>query len=756
MATEHLLVQLGDGDVARHVVGGKAATLSLLLGAGYRVPRGFVVTAAAHERSDPSLDASLAEAAARIGPGPYAVRSSATAEDLPAASYAGLYETYLDVDGEDLPEAVRRCFASASADRVSAYRAAQDAVSGNPGDVRPPGSPAMAVLVQQMVPAAAAGVAFSADPVTGERGKVVVTAVLGLGERLVSGEAIGEEWIIRGRQATCTRPGDGALTAAHAVQVAELACDLATRFGVPQDVEWAIDDQQNVHLLQTRPMTAVPEPVHWDPPGPGLWSRNFRLGEWLPEAMTPLFADVLLPRIEAGYLDGMRATAGVTVPFRYAAVNGWYYNATPIPSPLLLLRVLRDSRGRAPWFLYNALVRVSRDPAAADRALLSGLERQWREQLLPTYRELVDRAGRDLDDATPQRVLEIVDQVCTRAGEYLWYLAIVGGSAWKMEGALGTFWNEHLAGPLAGTSAGNGGPQLLLRALPGAEPAVPPHAVFSIDWYHPTAGEMAGVREVSAVPSPEPAAIRRASEAACRAALQDRPKLLAAFDELLEVAQRFAVIRERQARDLTLGWPLLRRCARSLGERFVAQDGISEAGDIFFLTGAELTDLSAGTHPDLGGVPQDRRALWARQCRLVAPLTLGRAPRLIGDPISRAVEAARSTHDLPEDAIIGHPASAGRATGRVRIVHGPGDFASFVDGEVLVAKATAPAWTVLFPRAAAVVTDGGTLAAHASLVAREYGIPAVVGTGDATAQLHTGQLVTVDGSAGTVQPTSSR
>lgn len=105
----------------------------------------------------------------------------------------------------------------------------------------------------------------------------------------------------------------------------------------------------------------------------------------------------------------------------------------------------------------------------------------------------------------------------------------------------------------------------------------------------------------------------------------------------------------------------------------------------------------------------------------------------------------------PATSVIGHPASAGRATGAVRIVEGPADLASFANGEVLVAKATAPAWTPLFARAVAVVTDGGTLAAHASLVAREYGIPAVVGTGDATSRLHTGQRVTVDGNAGTVQ-----
>src|SRR5690606_24734282 len=139
------------------------------------------------------------------------------------------------------------------------------------------------------------------------------------------------------------------------------------------------------------------------------------------------------------------------------------------------------------------------------------------------------------------------------------------------------------------------------------------------------------------------------------------------------------------------------------------------------------------------------------QRRLPAPITLGSPPRFIGDPIAHAVAAARNTDDLPAGAIIGHPASIGHATGRVRIITSPDDFDSFQPGEVLVAKATAPAWTPLFARAVAVVTDGGTLAAHASLVAREYGIPAVVGTGDATARLHDGQLVTVDGGAGTVE-----
>jgi rifampicin phosphotransferase len=116
------------------------------------------------------------------------------------------------------------------------------------------------------------------------------------------------------------------------------------------------------------------------------------------------------------------------------------------------------------------------------------------------------------------------------------------------------------------------------------------------------------------------------------------------------------------------------------------------------------------------------------------------------------VEAVRTGGPPPEDAIVGQPASPGRTSGPVRLVRGQEDFDAFQPGEVLVARATTPVWTPLFARAAAVVTDGGTLAAHASLVAREYGIPAVVGTGDATGRLHDRQLVTVDGSAGIVEP----
>ena len=167
---------------------------------------------------------------------------------------------------------------------------------------------------------------------------------------------------------------------------------------------------------------------------------------------------------------------------------------------------------------------------------------------------------------------------------------------------------------------------------------------------------------------------------------------------------------------------------------------------MFLLTRSELD-----RREDLGDAVAERKRTWERQRRLAAPLALGTPPKLIRSLMHGAAENARSRSVPPDAVLVGEPASPGRVTGRVHIVHDPGDFHSFRDGEVLVARLTAPAWTPLFRQAAAVVTDGGTLAAHASLVAREYGIPAVVGTGEATRRLRDGQVIVVDGGAGVVE-----
>src|SRR6187551_644057 len=206
MDANTVVIMLSDAGAAdRTSVGGKAGVLGELAAAGFSVPPGLVVTASAVDTD--GWEASVEAAAHRLGAARFAVRSSGTAEDLPDASYAGLYETYLNVGVDGLAETVRRCFAAATAERVSTYHERHGG-----------GTTSMAVLVQAMVDPVAAGVAFTAHPVTGDRDQVVVTAVPGLGEPLVSGEAAGEEWIITARTTTLTRPGPARTSALTADQ----------------------------------------------------------------------------------------------------------------------------------------------------------------------------------------------------------------------------------------------------------------------------------------------------------------------------------------------------------------------------------------------------------------------------------------------------------------------------------------------------------------------------------------------------------
>ena len=736
---------------ARETAGSKAAALSALSAAGFRVPAGFVVTGTvfAAARADPAgivLGEGLLAAAAASGPGPYAVRSSAAAEDLPGASFAGMYESYLNVAADGLAAAVERCFASAGAGRLRAYEASIGPGTGE--------GAAMAVLVQQMVDPVAAGVAFTANPLTGERNETVISAVQGLAEGLVSGVETGEEWVVREGRSIRVRGAGRVLSAESATAVATSARKVALHFGCPQDIEWALDRTGNVQILQARPMTALPEPVRWEPPGKGAWLRNFRLGEWLPEPVTPLFMDWLIPRIDAAYNQAVFASAGISVAMGHGQVNGWYYVSPP--NPKALPHLLFGGKPRSLPYFFNSVVRPMFDPAGADRTVLRALEHEWRTECLPSYRTLVDTSLDATGTATLPELIDTVEQVARKAGEYLWFFAATGGAAWKMELVLARFWRRHLAGALAGHPTAGAqaaiGYQTLLGGLAPVLPARVPHAVYSIDWYHRTAAEEPGYppqardsRAPHHSPTSSAAERRRAAEAACRAVLKGNR--LKRFESILLLAQHYALLREEQATDFTLGWPLLRRCAAEIGARLHGHGIIPAAEDVYFLT---LDALRPDAPPQRETVDR-RRQEWLRQRKLAAPLTLGKLPPLLGNMFDRIANSARSTSNLPAGALVGHPASPGRAQGRVRVVDGPAEFSRFLPGEILVAKATAPAWTPLFASAAAVVTDGGNLAAHASLVAREYGIPAVVGTGNATQILHTGQLVTVDGNAGIVE-----
>jgi rifampicin phosphotransferase len=711
--------------LGRSGVGGKAYNLARLAAADLRVPPGVVVLTPAAADAVPQVVSGL--------PGPFAVRSSGVVEDLAGASFAGQYETVLDVSQEDLAAVVRRVFASAAAGRVAAYRdaMARDAAEPVAG---------MTVLVQSMVAADAAGVAFTADPMTGDRDSTLVTVVRGLGERLVGGEAIGDEWVVRGAEAECRRCSEDVIGAEQARAVADLARRAEAIFGTPQDVEWAIAGGE-LWMLQARPMTALPEAVAWVPPHKGWWLRNFRLGEWLPEPVTPLFATWLLPSLGRGVSAALAAETGLALGMDDVVINGWYY-ATPAPRaverPLARQLVRHPGAVAGVPLIFLLLFRPDRAPRA-----LARMSTHWRDALLPAYRRVVNDARARVADAPPSGLVTLVNQLAEVAGEYFWSVATLAGSQWKLEATLARFLRAHL--PDIAVSA-----QTLVTGLPGAQGDLPAHAVHSVDWYWPTAAELG-------YPAPpdrsrELADRRVAMQDRCRAALASNHRARRRFERLLALAQRYAVIREQQTRLFTLGWPVLRRCALRLGAHLADRGVIDRPEDVFFLTRDELDASLADQRVEPRSAQiAARRTTWDRQRRLVAPLELGVAPWLGRVALASAVDVARTGPAGGEGVIVGQPASPGRATGPVRVITDPGDFDRFAAGEVLVARATAPAWTPLFGKAAAVVTDGGTLAAHASLVAREYGIPAVVATGDATTRLRDGQVVTVDGGAGTVE-----
>jgi pyruvate,water dikinase len=714
------LRDVGEGSALE--VGSKAATLAQMLRAGLPVPEGFVVTARAVERLSGEDAREIEGAVSDLGGGPFAVRSSAIAEDLPDQSYAGQYESVLGVRGApDVIEAIKRCRASAKSERVAAYQ--RDRGAGPAG---------MAVLVQRLVSARAAGVGFTADPVTGDRDVVTVSAVRGLGERLVVGAADADEWSVRGAAPTCLRSVERAIDEREVLAVADLARRVEGIARAPQDIEWAISDD-GLHLLQARPITALGDRVEWRAP-PGAWARNFRLGEWLGSPVTPLFETWLLERIEAGFYASFQAMFGFPArPPHHAIVNGWYFGSLNFLPSSALAMVGTLAR----YFLPRFVIRPRWTSVALPPLAGLGVElhvRAWREEILPAYRAAVAGAEARVDSMAPRDLLGLIDELGRAAGGYFASITIVAGYAWKTELPLAAWVRKH------GVAESH---VPLLMGL-GA-PATPPHAVSSLDWFHPTLGEL-GLEAGSPRDLSDFSEERARAEESARAALDDRRR--AELEGLLLKAQRFARLREEQIAEFTLPWPVLRRAVQRLAEPLIERGVVAEVADIFFATRAEIEAAIDGAATDLRPAIRERRSRWQKQRSLAPPLVLGETPPMLKMVVDQA--ASLFSRGADPESIRGLGASPGRATGKVRVIRSSDEWGSLEPGEVLVAPVITPAWTPLFGRASAVVTDTGSILAHASLVAREHGIPAVLGAGDATTRLRDGQLVEVDGGAGTV------
>lgn len=494
-----------------------------------------------------------------------------------------------------------------------------------------------------------------------------------------------------------------------------------------------------------RTHAAPPEQVTWDPGQPGVWLRNFRFGEWLAGPVSPLFESWALAGMERRLDDIYESWIGIRPPPpTHVVVNGWYfYGFNPVPAGWLklitavALHILPSfvRRPRRAALLFPPLARFGVELAY----------REFRDSVQPAHRATVHRAATEIPTAGQARLVELIDELVEDAGSYFVSLTAVAGYAAKAELPLAAFYRRTLA-PLIGGSFLD-----LLNAPGGSGADTPAGTVYSLDWINPPASGSARHERALIEARRRAAAASAAAERKAHEVLADRPKLLRRFAGLLDQARRFGALREEQARELTLAWPALRCAIQRLGEELARRGTLATAGQVFYLTRTEVADALA----DRSGRPAGRYAAMAverqtareRQRRLHPPLMLGRMPRPMRRMLDQTIAILRQPVSDPA-ALVGIPASAGTAAGPVRVVRSADDFAAVRPGDVLVAPITTPAWSPLFERVSAVVTDNGGIGAHASIVAREYGIPAVVGLGAATSLLEDGELVEVNGSEG--------
>jgi pyruvate,water dikinase len=884
-----LVVRLGDLDASTlAMAGGKAANLGELIRAGFPVPGGFCVTTRAYEDiaaaadltellgalaatppDDESRGAALAgRARERILSTPMpphvteavtsayrelgrhaavAVRSSATAEDLPFASFAGQQDTYLAVVGERaVLDAVHRCWASLWTDRAVAYRmrAGVDQTG-----VR------LAVVVQRMVDAAVAGVLFTADPVTGHRGRTVVDAGPGLGEAVVSGAVNPDHFLLDSRSGAVlervlgdkrlvirARAGGGTETVARPPSTTASVSDEQLRglvrlgarvqehYGQPQDIEWAIDVTGTPWLTQARPVTTL-FPL---PDGGGHGSDEeelrvhfcFSLAQGLTRPLTPMGLSAIRVIASAvARLYGSPPADPVSGPPGVRDAAGrLFFDITPIlrstPGRAVFPRVLDVMEARSAVVLRGLLddprlsvvqpswwpvvrrlglvavrhavpaqvVQAVVSPAAARRrAFRVGAElRRRTPQAGPApARRRLDHAVGLLRAAVPRVVPRVAPPAATgfamlglarwllgdaaRPGDLatvlrglphnvttemdlaLWQLATAVRADAESAEAL----RRGAAPGLAARYRAGTLPPVLQRGLRGFLDRHGFRAVAEIDvgvprWAEDPIHVLGVLANYLRLDDPErsPDAVFAGSAAAAEgmvatlvARAGERSPLRArAVGLALDRTRQLAGLRELPKHHLVLVLARVRAELVAIGAELSAAGALARADDVFFLDLREVGEAIDGR--DLRDLVAGRRDLYDRET------ARRHVPRvLLGD--GTEPEARSASPAAADGALVGVAASAGTATGAARVVLEPAG-AYLAPGEILVAPSTDPGWTPLFLTAGGLVMEMGGANSHGAVVAREYGIPAVVGVPGATSGIVTGQQITVDGTRGRV------
>jgi rifampicin phosphotransferase len=809
-----------DGALDASVVGTKAATLARLVRLGHAVPPGVVVPVGAQT---PDGDHGLGAAARALGD-VVAVRSSAVAEDLADTSFAGQYATVLGVDAAD-DDAVRAAIAEvvASVDSAHARSYANGHHAADGG---------MAVLVQRQVDPRAAGVAFSADPVTGDD-LAIISAVSGHGDSLVSGRVTPEDWRVEadGTHHRAHGPQE-VLAAADVARIVDLVRRVASDLAVPVDIEWAISTDGVLWLLQARPITALPLRPVFELPTEGTWEKDT---SHLCEPLTPIAETMWAPPLEAAFRD-VAGTFGLLIDgMEFRCFGGELYSHAVPPG---------GKEGAAPpWWVMGVVARLvpslRRKLRTARHAVDTGVPERTIDRWYGEWKpELIERIGAlravdfdAMDDDELLAHLESLSDLFTDAHRihfmlFVPYLMGVRPFVELAEATLGWSTSEALS-LLDGLSDTSSAPTRDLRMVATTVSARPNARRVVADWAgEPLDDVLRSLDEIGASDAAT-AIVSHFDRFGCRVTafdpgrptIDERPGLVLGVlrdlvadgtgpDELVDALARRRTAAETameaaaDARGLTPEqrqrlraaladarrvWPvrednlaytdampagLVRRAMLEIGRRLVDAGVLHRADDACWLELDEVRELLRRGSVD-GTEPPAERALRRRAERAwvqahPGPVTLGAPPE--DPPDLRALpEAVRQTtgavlwaleqefsHAADDDTggIAGTPASPGRYTGTVRIVRSDRDFGSIRPGDVLVCPITTPAWSLNFSRIGALVTDAGGALSHAAIVAREHGIPAVVATGRATTDLRDGQLVTVDGAAGTVTITT--
>lgn len=807
------------------LVGGKGAHLGELLRLGVRVPAGFCVTTEAFDRllaDAPSLRVkldALAKAHDRetirvlsgeirqiiehietpsevrdaitvsLGDGAFAVRSSATAEDLPTASFAGQQDSYLNVVGADaIIERVRRCQASLFTERAVTYRAR------NGFDHR---KVRMAVVVQQMVVPQSSGVMFTADPISGHRRISSIEATAGLGEAHVSGLVNADVYTVRDAAIVSRQTGrEPTLTDEQVLVLSKLGRKIEAHFGQPQDIEWCLVDG-DFAFVQSRPITTLfPIPERTDAENRVYLSVGHQ--QMMTDAMKPLGLSMfqltaMRPMFEAGSRLFVDVTNELASPTKRAGLFAMAGKSDPLIRDALetvlergdFIRTIEDEAAPA----------MSSPPPAieTDAAIVTGLIERNEASVEALKQALQTKSGVEVFDFIREDVETglkrfLFDPQSNRA-----LMAGIEATWWLNDRLQQWLGEKNAADVLTQSVPHNVTSEMGLSLLDVADVIRPhPELVASLQqiegddfldqlpqpardalqgWLDKYGMRCAGEIDLTRPrwherPSTllpvllghlrdfeQGAGKQRFEQGKQEAARKEREVLerLRALPDgeqkaeetrrMIDRVRTFIGYREYPKYGIVRRYDAYKRALLAEADRLVEAGVLSERDDAFFLTFDELREAVRTQTSDAGLIRRRQEAFRSHQT--LTP------PRVLTSD-GEAIAGSYRRDDLPPGALAGLAVSAGTVEGRARVILDMAE-ANLEPGDILVTRFTDPSWTPLFVGLKGLVTEVGGLMTHGAVIAREYGLPAVVGVEQATRRIRDGQRIRVEGTAGYVE-----